>query len=121
LSAANNGFLDNQLVLNAMFMTDSGSVLMPVTTLSSRVFNQDPSRAKRAAKSGPVFVTFRGRVAHVILSIDDYHKLTGVPVEENQLRRKRPKLLPQEIRTGNKSGAGSRNAADIVIKHSRPK
>ncbi|HJX52765.1 MAG TPA: type II toxin-antitoxin system Phd/YefM family antitoxin [Polyangia bacterium] len=50
---------------------------MSTTTLSSREFNQDTSRAKKAAKFGPVFITDRGQPAHVLLSIDDYRKLTG--------------------------------------------
>jgi prevent-host-death family protein len=50
---------------------------MPITTLSSREFNQDTSRAKKAAKTGPVFITDRGQPAHVLLSIEDYRKLTG--------------------------------------------
>ena len=50
---------------------------MTITTLSSRVFNQDASRAKKATKLGPVFITDRGQPAHVLLSIEDYRKLTG--------------------------------------------
>lgn len=50
---------------------------MTVTTLSSREFNQDTSRAKKAALSGPVFITDRGRPAHVLLSIEDYQRITG--------------------------------------------
>ena len=50
---------------------------MAMTTLSSREFNQDTGRAKRAAKKGPVLITDRGRPAHVLLSIEDYKKLTG--------------------------------------------
>lgn len=50
---------------------------MAGTTLSSREFNQDASRAKRAASKGPVFITDRGRPAHVLLSIDDYRRLAG--------------------------------------------
>ena len=50
---------------------------MPVTTFSSREFNQDTSRAKKAALHGPVFITDRGKPAHVLLSIDDYRKLSG--------------------------------------------
>lgn len=50
---------------------------MPITTLTSREFNQDTSRAKKAARNGPVFITDRGEPAHVLLSIDDYRKLTG--------------------------------------------
>ena len=49
---------------------------MTITTLSSRAFNQDTSRAKKAAKNGPVFITDRGRPAHVLLTIEDYRKLT---------------------------------------------
>lgn len=50
------------------------------TTLSSREFNQDTSGAKKAAKEGPVIITDRGRPAHVLLSIEDYLKLTGSAV-----------------------------------------
>jgi len=50
---------------------------MPVTTLSSREFNQDASRAKKAAQHGPVFITDRGKPAHVLLSIEEYRRLTG--------------------------------------------
>jgi hypothetical protein len=50
---------------------------MTVTTLSSRAFNQDASGAKRAAQLGPVFITDRGRPAHVLLSMEDYQRLIG--------------------------------------------
>lgn len=50
---------------------------MPITTLSSREFNQDSGRAKKAAKNGPVFITDRGRLAHVLLTAEEYQKLTG--------------------------------------------
>ena len=50
---------------------------MTITTLSSRAFNQDASGAKRAAKLGPVFITDRGRPAHVLLSMEDYQRLIG--------------------------------------------
>ena len=49
---------------------------MTITTLSSREFNQQASEAKRAANSGPVFITDRGRPAHVLLSFEDYQRLT---------------------------------------------
>lgn len=52
---------------------------MPITTISSRQFNQDTSGAKSAAKKGPVFITDRGRPAHVLLTIEDYQKLAGHP------------------------------------------
>ena len=50
---------------------------MTITTVTSRELNQDVGRAKRAAKSGPVFITDRGRPAHVLLSIEDYRRLAG--------------------------------------------
>jgi prevent-host-death family protein len=50
---------------------------MPITTLSSREFNQDTSRAKKAASEGPVFITDRGKPAHVLLSIEEYQRITG--------------------------------------------
>ena len=50
---------------------------MTITTLSSREFNQDTSRAKKAANEGPVFITDRGKPAHVLLSIEEYQRITG--------------------------------------------
>ncbi|MCF5799974.1 type II toxin-antitoxin system prevent-host-death family antitoxin, partial [Pseudomonas sp. PA-1-5A] len=47
---------------------------MTITTISSREFNQDTSGAKKAARKGPVFITDRGKPAHVLLSIEDYQK-----------------------------------------------
>ena len=49
---------------------------MTITTLSSREFNQATSEAKRAASHGPVFITDRGRPAHVLLTFEDYQRLT---------------------------------------------
>ncbi len=51
---------------------------MTITTVSSREFNQDVSRIKRAAQNGPVFITDRGHPAHVLLNIEDYQKLTKI-------------------------------------------
>lgn len=50
---------------------------MSVTTLTSREFNQDTSRAKKAARRGPVFITDRGKPAHVLMTIEDYQRLAG--------------------------------------------
>ena len=50
---------------------------MTITALTSREFNQDTGRAKKAAEKGPVFVTDRRRPAHVLLSIGEYQRLTG--------------------------------------------
>jgi prevent-host-death family protein len=50
---------------------------MTTTTLSSREFNQDTGRAKKAAAKGPVIITDRGKPAHVLLSFDQYQELSG--------------------------------------------
>lgn len=49
---------------------------MTITTLSSRELNQDVTKAKKAAKEGPVFITDRGKPAHVLLSFEEYQKIT---------------------------------------------
>lgn len=46
-------------------------------TLTSREFNQDTGRAKRAARDGPVVITDRGQPAHVLLTFEEYRRLTG--------------------------------------------
>jgi prevent-host-death family protein len=48
-----------------------------ITIFSSREFNQDTAKAKKAAGAGPVFITDRGKPAHVLLSIEEYQRLTG--------------------------------------------
>lgn len=50
---------------------------MTVLTMTSREFNQSASEAKKTALKGPVFITDRGRPSHVLLSIDEYRKLSG--------------------------------------------
>ena len=50
---------------------------MTITSVTSRELNQDVASAKRAAKSGPVFITDRGKPAHVLLSIEEYRRLAG--------------------------------------------
>ena len=46
-------------------------------TISSREFNQDVGGAKRNAAFGPVFITDRGRPAHVLMTIEEYQKIAG--------------------------------------------
>lgn len=53
---------------------------MGITTISSREFNQDVSGVKRAAVNGPVFITDRGQPSHVLLSIEEYQKITDKKV-----------------------------------------
>ena len=50
---------------------------MTITTVTSRELNQDVGRAKWAAKAGPVFITDRGKPAHVLLTMEDYLRLAG--------------------------------------------
>jgi antitoxin (DNA-binding transcriptional repressor) of toxin-antitoxin stability system len=48
-----------------------------MTTMSAREFNQDVSAAKRAAGQEPVIITDRGTPAYVLMSIDEFRRLTG--------------------------------------------
>jgi hypothetical protein len=50
---------------------------MPQTTLTSREFNQDTGRAKRAARRGVVVIMDRGRPSHVLMSYGQYQALAG--------------------------------------------
>ncbi len=50
---------------------------MATTTYSSRRFNQEITSAKKAAETGPVYITVRGKPAHVLLSYDEYIRLSG--------------------------------------------
>ena len=50
---------------------------MSITTITSREFNQNVSRAKGASNLGPVFITNRNKPEHVLLSMDEYQKLKG--------------------------------------------
>lgn len=50
---------------------------MTITTLSSRDFARDLANAKKAARSGPVIVTDRGRPTFALLKIEDYYSMAG--------------------------------------------
>ena len=50
---------------------------MGITTISSREFNRDSGKAKRAASDGPVFITDRGTPSYVLLTIEEYRRLAG--------------------------------------------
>ena len=45
--------------------------------MTGRKFNQASSEARRLADDGPVFITDRGRPAHVLMSYEHYQKLKG--------------------------------------------
>jgi len=67
--------------------------IKPVATFTSREFNQDTARAKRAAEKGPVFITDRGEPSHVLLSKEEFDRLTNEPREE----RPKPKSLAEAL------------------------
>ncbi|HMN72958.1 MAG TPA: type II toxin-antitoxin system prevent-host-death family antitoxin, partial [Rhodoblastus sp.] len=46
-------------------------------TLSSRELNHDVSSAKKAARKGPVVITDRGRPSHVLMTYDEFCRLSG--------------------------------------------
>ncbi len=48
--------------------------------MSNRELSQRPAKARKAAKDGPVFIMHRGRVAHVLISVEEYQRLSGKPV-----------------------------------------
>lgn len=50
---------------------------MSITTLTSRELNHDVSNAKKAARNGPVIITDRGRPSHVLMTYDEFARLTG--------------------------------------------
>ena len=45
--------------------------------LTSREFNRDVSLAKRVARVEPVLITDRGQPTHVLMSIEEFRRLTG--------------------------------------------
>jgi prevent-host-death family protein len=45
--------------------------------LSIQEFEKSLSRAKKAARLGPVFIVKDGRPVYVLLSIDEYRKIGG--------------------------------------------
>lgn len=50
---------------------------MSITTLTSRELNHDVSSAKKAAKDGPVIITDRGKPSHVLMTYDEFRRLSG--------------------------------------------
>ncbi|MDP1729855.1 MAG: type II toxin-antitoxin system prevent-host-death family antitoxin [Devosia sp.] len=44
--------------------------------MTSREFNQHTSSAKQAANNGPVFITDRGERAYVLMTNEEYERLT---------------------------------------------
>jgi prevent-host-death family protein len=72
-------------------------------TFTSRDFNRDPGRIKRAAQAGPVFITDRNQPSLVVLAIQDYARLAGrggtlfdllLPDDEQDFAFEPPKAQP---------------------------
>lgn len=47
------------------------------TTITSHDFNRNISAAKRAANRGPVTITDHGRPSHVLLTVEEFNRLSG--------------------------------------------
>lgn len=67
----------------------------PPVTMTSREFNQDTARAKRAAKSGPVIITERGKPAFVVLSIEEFERLEAMHLQPTAVEK--PKNLAEAL------------------------
>ena len=50
---------------------------MSQSVMTSREFNQNTGRAKKAANNGPVIITDHGKPAHVFLKYDEFKQLIG--------------------------------------------
>jgi prevent-host-death family protein len=49
---------------------------VPTTSLPTHEFLEDPSKAERAAQKGRVFITSEGKPTHVLLSVEEYRRIT---------------------------------------------
>ena len=70
-----------EFVVTYLHSPELSGARMTITTLSSRQFNQDVGRAKKAAQLGPVIITDRSRPAHVLLTFNEYKKITRTPTK----------------------------------------
>ncbi len=50
---------------------------MAIKEMTSLNFNQNPDRAMKAARNGPIMITNDGQPTHVLLTIEDYRNLVG--------------------------------------------
>ena len=61
------------------------------TIFTSREFNQNTARAKRAAEKAPVIITDRGEPAYVLMSIKEFRRLEPKP------EQRKPKSLAEML------------------------
>ena len=80
--------------------------MLPIT-ISNEEFSLNPGRATEASAGGPVFVTDGGKPTYVLLSIDDFRRLTHASenivelISENSpdaIEFEPPRLLQSTIR-----------------------
>jgi PHD/YefM family antitoxin component YafN of YafNO toxin-antitoxin module len=45
---------------------------MPITSMTSADFNQNPSKAKKAANNGPLVITEHGEASYVLVRYSDF-------------------------------------------------
>jgi PHD/YefM family antitoxin component YafN of YafNO toxin-antitoxin module len=50
---------------------------MSITTVSDHQFNRDISGVKEATQRGPVFIMGDGKLAYVLMTMEDYLRLSG--------------------------------------------
>lgn len=72
------------------------------TTITARDFNRDVSAAKRAAEHGPVTITDHGRPSHVLLTAEEFDRLSGrqEPMGDRLWRNQDPSVeleLPERL------------------------
>lgn len=53
-----------------------------MSTVTSKDFNRNPTSVKRQADRGPVYITERGRIAYVVVSIESYRRLRAAPADD---------------------------------------
>jgi PHD/YefM family antitoxin component YafN of YafNO toxin-antitoxin module len=78
------GPLRRSNVANLSSRRPAMNIQKPVTILSSRELNQDTGRAKRAASKGPVFITTRGEISHVLMTTDEFDRIEGYRSERDR-------------------------------------
>lgn len=78
-----------------------------MTTITSRELNRDVSAAKRAAADGPVTITDHGRPTHVLLTADEFARLTA-PRRKFGRRLYVPEIAEIELKLPERTGFGER-------------
>lgn len=66
-----------------------------ITVMTSREFNQDRARAKRAARQGPVFITDRGQPSFVLITKAEFDRMKAL--EEKRKTAGKPKSLREAL------------------------